>query len=112
MVNEMSKTPKTQKQTKTEKQTKTKTKNEKLNFSTEQLITAVQNVGHPASSREISDKLGIKDPDQGRAYIRTKMASLKKEGKIAYVKPAEKSRCNHLYAVANVVSEAIKAPAQ
>jgi predicted ArsR family transcriptional regulator len=101
MVNEMSKTPKTQK-------SKTKTQNPKLNFSTEQLITAVQNVGHPASSREISDKLGIKDPDQGRAYIRTKMASLKKEGKISFVKPAEKSRCNHLYAIV----EAIKAPAQ
>ena len=105
MVNHMSKTPKT-------KTSKTKTQNAKLNFSTEQLITAVQNVGHPASSREISDKLGIKDADQGRAYIRTKMATLKKESKIAYVKPAEKSRCNHLYAVANVVSEAIKAPAQ
>jgi predicted ArsR family transcriptional regulator len=106
MVNQMSKTPKTQKSTKTEKQSKTQ--NAKLNFSTEQLITAVQSVGHPASSREISDKLGIKDPDQGRAYIRTKMASLKKEGKITYVKPADKSRCNHLYAVA----EATKAPAQ
>ena len=105
MVNEMSKTPKT-------KTSKTKTQNAKLNFSTEQLITAVQSVGHPASSREISDKLGIKDPDQGRAYVRTKMASLKKEGKITFVKPAEKSRCNHLYAVDNVVSEATKAPAQ
>ncbi len=89
------------------KQTKTKTQNAKLYFTTEQLIEAVKAVGHPASSREISDKLGIKNADQGRAYIRTKMASLKKEGKITYVKPAEKSRCNHLYAIA----EAIKAPA-
>jgi hypothetical protein len=101
MVNQMSKTPKT-------KTSKIKTQNEKLNFSTEQLITAVQSIGHPASSREISDKLGVKDPDQGRAYIRTKMASLKKEGKIAYVKPTEKSHCNHLYSIV----EAIKAPAQ
>lgn len=96
------------KTSKTQKSTKTKTQNAKLNFSTEQLIAAVQSVGHPASSREISGKLGIKDPDQGRAYIRTKMASLKKDGKIAYVKPAEKSRCNFLYAVA----ETTKVPAQ
>jgi len=89
-------------------QKQTKTQNAKLDFTTEQLIEAVKAVGHPASSREISDKLGIKNADQGRAYIRTKMASLKKEGKIIYVKPVEKSRCNHLYAVA----EAIKAPAQ
>jgi hypothetical protein len=96
-------TPKTQKSN-----PKTKTQNAKLNFTSEQLIEAVKAVGHPASSREISDKLGIKNADQGRAYIRTKMATLKKEGKISYVKPVEKSRCNHLYAI----SEAIKAPAQ
>jgi hypothetical protein len=98
MVNQTSKqTSKTKTSNpKTEKQTKTKAQNTKLNFTSEQLIAAVQSVGHPASSRDISDKLGIKDPDQGRAYIRTKMATLKTEGKITYIKPAEKSRCNHL----------------
>ena len=34
---------------------------EKLEFSEAQLIAAVKAIGHAASSREISDKLGIKD---------------------------------------------------
>ena len=71
----------------------------KLDFTTEQLIEAVKAVGHAASSREISDKLGIKDPDQGRAYVRTRMAALIKEGKVKGEAPPEKSRATFLYSV-------------
>ena len=55
--------------------------NKKLDFTNEQLMDAVKAVGHAASSREISDKLGIKDHDQGRAYVRSRMAALMKERK-------------------------------
>jgi len=74
---------------------------EKLNFTEEQLITAVKSVGHKASSREISDKLGIKDPDQGRAYVRSRMAALMKNKKILGIEPEGKSRCTFLYGVAD-----------
>lgn len=72
---------------------------EKLQFTEAQLIEAVKGVGHPASSREVSDKLGIKDPDQGRAYIRSRMAALMKDKKILGVEPEDKSRCTFLYSV-------------
>jgi hypothetical protein len=72
---------------------------EKLNFTEEQLIAAVKSVDHAASSREISDKLGIKDPDQGRAYVRSRMAALMKDKKILGVEPVDKSRCTLLYSV-------------
>jgi hypothetical protein len=73
---------------------------EKLDFTTAQIIAAVESVGHAASSREISDKLGIKDPDQGRAYVRSRMAALMKDKKILGAEPADKSRCTLLYSVA------------
>jgi len=73
---------------------------EKLNYTEDQLITAVKTVGHPASSREISDKLGIKDPDQGRAFVRSRMEALVKEKKIVTSKPDGKSLCTFLYSVA------------
>jgi hypothetical protein len=72
---------------------------EKLDFTEEQLIAAVKSVGHPASSREISDKLGIKDADQGRAYIRSRMQALAKDKKIALTEPTDKTRCTFLYSV-------------
>jgi hypothetical protein len=49
---------------------------------------------------EISDKLGIKDPDQGRAYVRSRMAALMKNKKILGIEPEGKSRCAFLYSVA------------
>jgi len=74
---------------------------EKLEFTEAQLIAAVKSVGHAASSREISDKLQINDPDQGRGYIRTRMAALVKDDKIVTSKPADaKSRCSFLYSLA------------
>lgn len=72
---------------------------EKLNITEEQLIAAVQSVGHAASSREISDKLGIADPDQGRAYVRSRMAGLMKNKKVLGIEPDDKSRATFLYSV-------------
>jgi hypothetical protein len=72
---------------------------EKLNFTEAQLIEAVKSVDHAASSREISDKLGIKDPDQGRAYVRSRMAPLMENKKILGIEPEGKSRCTFLYSV-------------
>lgn len=74
---------------------------ENLAFTEAQTIAAVKAVGHAATSREISDKLGFNDPDQGRGYIRTRMAALVKDGKIVTSKPNDaKSRCTFLYSVA------------
>ena len=73
---------------------------EKLQFTEAQLIEAVKSVGHTASSREISDKLGIKDPDQGRAYVRSRMAALLKDGKIKTSEPEGKSRATFVYSIA------------
>lgn len=72
---------------------------EKLDFTEEQLIAAVKSVDHAASSREISDKLGIRDPDQGRAYVRSRMAALMKDKKALGIEPEDKSRCTFLYSV-------------
>jgi hypothetical protein len=72
---------------------------ERLDFTEEQLIAAVKSVGHAASSREISDKLGIKDADQGRAYVRSRMATLMKNKKILGIEPEDKSRCTFLYSI-------------
>jgi len=74
---------------------------ENLQFTEAQLIAAVKAIGHAATSREISDKLGIKDADQGRGYVRTRMAALVKSEEIVTSKPADaKSRCTFLYSVA------------
>jgi hypothetical protein len=74
---------------------------ENLQFTEAQLIAAVKAIAHPASSREISDKLGIKDPDQGRGYVRTRMLALVKSKEIVTSKPNDaKSRCAFLYSVA------------
>lgn len=72
----------------------------KLDFTTEQLIETIKAVGHAASSREISDKLGIADPDQGRAYVRSRMAGLMKNKKVLAIEPDDKSRATFLYSVA------------
>lgn len=93
-----------QKQTQVSKtkkeQPKTTPEGEKLNFTEEQILNAVRSISHPASSREVSDKLGIKDPDQGRAYVRSRMKTSVKAGKIKTSKPKEKSCCTFLYYVA------------
>jgi len=85
---------------KTEQPAKPTLEHEKLEFSEAQIIAAVKAVGHAASSREISDKLGIKDPEQGRGYVRSRMAALVKDKKIVTSKPEDKSRATFLYSVA------------
>jgi hypothetical protein len=78
-----------------------KAERENLQFTEAQLIAAVKAIGHEASSREISDKLGIKDADQGRGYVRTRMAALVKSKEIVTSKPNDaKSRCTFLYSIA------------
>jgi hypothetical protein len=71
-----------------------------LEFTEEQIIEATRAVGHPAVSREISDKLGIKDADQGRAYVRSRMAALVKSKKIVTSETEGKRRWTFLYSVA------------
>lgn len=88
--------PKVKQQKKSAQTTATR---EKLQFTTEQILEATRSVGHPAVSREISDKLGIKDPDQGRAYVRGRMAALVKDGKIKTSEPEARSRVTFLYSV-------------
>jgi len=83
-----------------EKPAQTTATREKLQFTTEQILEATQSIGHPAVSREISDKLGIADPDQGRAYVRSRMTALLKDGKIKTSEPEGKSRATFLYSVA------------
>ena len=58
----------------------------------------MKEIGHPATSREISDALGIADPDYGRQMIRVRMAELIKDGKVKAEKPKE-GRAKQLYAL-------------
>jgi len=67
----------------------------KPTFTDEQFIAALKEIGKPTSSREISDALGIKDADKGRALVRRVMAKLTKEGKVK-VTEAEKGRAAKL----------------
>ena len=66
-------------------------------FSDEQFIEALKTIGHPATSREVSDKLGF-DPDKGRAIVRRTMERLIAEKKVVAVKP-ESGRAKELYAL-------------
>jgi len=90
----------TQKPTPKAEQAKPASEREKLEFSEAQIIAAVKAIGHAAISREISDKLGIKDPEQGRGWVRSRMAALVKDKKIVTSKPEDKSRATFLYSVA------------
>jgi len=80
-------------ETKPEKPTKEPT------FTDEQFIAALKEIGKPATSREISDKLGISDHEIGRQLVRTRMAKLAGEGKVK-VTEAEKGRAAKLYSLA------------
>jgi hypothetical protein len=46
-------------------------------------------IGHQATSREVSDKLGIKDPDKGRGIVRKRMEKLIKARKVKSVEPGD-----------------------
>jgi len=77
---------------------KPKPAKEKL-FTDEQFLEALKQIGHPASSREISDKLGIQDPEYGRALVRREMEWLASQGKVK-ITEAEKGRAARLYSLA------------
>jgi hypothetical protein len=71
-------------------------KPEKPKIPDEQFIAALKAIGHPASSREISDALGIENADFGRALVRREMEKLIKEGKVVAVE-SEKKNIGKLY---------------
>jgi hypothetical protein len=81
------------------KEQKPKTE-KKTSFTDEQFIAALKEIGHPATSREISDKLGIKDPDVGRQLVRSRMKKLNKEGKVYISEAPEGIRADKVYSVA------------
>ena len=81
-------------------QAKPAVEHEKLEFSEAQIVATVKAIGHPATSREVSDALKIVDPEQGRAFVRQRMAVLVKDKKIVTSKPEDKSRATFLYSVA------------
>jgi predicted ArsR family transcriptional regulator len=65
----------------------------------EGFLAVLKRLGKPSSSREISDALGIKNAENGRALVRRVMAKLAEEGKVK-VTEAEKGRAAKLYGLA------------
>jgi predicted ArsR family transcriptional regulator len=65
----------------------------------EGFLAVLKRLGKPSTSREISNALGIKDADKGRALVRRVMAKLVEEGKVK-ITEAEKGRAAHLYSLA------------
>ena len=63
-------------------------------------LAALKAIDHPASSREVSDKLGISDPDKGRGLVRREMEKLIADKKVATVEPEGKTRVSKLYKLA------------
>jgi hypothetical protein len=59
---------------------------ETTKFSDEQFLAALKTIDHPATSREISDKLGIENPEVGRQMVRTRMGVLAEQGKVKITK--------------------------
>lgn len=64
----------------------------------EGFLVILKRLGKPSTSREISDALGIKDADKGRALVRRVMAKLAEEGKVK-VTEVEKGRVARLYSL-------------
>jgi len=62
-------------------------------------LLTLKRLGKPSTSREISDALGIKDADGGRALVRRVMARLSELGKVK-ITEAEKGRTARLYSLA------------
>jgi transcription initiation factor IIE alpha subunit len=60
-------------------------------------LLTLKHLGKPATSREISDALGIKDADKGRALVRRVMAKLAEQGK---VKIEKKGKREYVYSIA------------
>jgi len=72
----------------------------KLSFTDEQFLEALKQIGKPASSRKVSDKLGITDADKGRAIVRRAMEKLIEEKKVVAVEPEAQTRVGKLYKLA------------
>jgi hypothetical protein len=69
-------------------------------ISDEQFLEVLKQIDHPASSREVSDKLDL-DPDKGRAFVRNRMKKLIKDGKVKAEQPAKdtKRKVKELYSL-------------
>lgn len=65
----------------------------------EGFLAVLKRLGKPSTSREISDALGIKNAENGRAIVRREMAKLIEAGKVK-VTEAEKGRAARLYSLA------------
>lgn len=59
----------------------------KARFSEDQFIAALKTIGHPATTGEVSDALGLQNPELGRTMVRRVMNRLIEEGKIRKVRP-------------------------
>jgi hypothetical protein len=65
----------------------------KLNqYSLESFLGFLKKQGKPSTSREISDYIGIKNPENGRALVRRAMAQLAKQGKVRITKEGNEYR--------------------
>jgi len=96
------KTSKAKRETKAKETAEPEKKPAKLGkptFTDEQFIEALKAIGHAATSREISDKLGIKDADRGRQLVRTHMAKLEEEGKVVIKEAPEGTRARKVYSL-------------
>jgi Fe2+ or Zn2+ uptake regulation protein len=70
---------------------KTKREEKPTEKDLEGFLAVLKRLDKPATSREISDYIGIKNPENGRALVRRVMAKLTEEGKVKIVE-AEKGR--------------------
>jgi len=52
----------------------------------EGFLAVLKRLGKPSTSREISDALGLEDPDKGRALVRRVMGVLAEQGKVKITK--------------------------
>ncbi len=66
----------------------------------EGFLAVLKRLGKPSSSREISDALGIKDADSGRALVRRVMAKLAEEGKVTINEAPEGVKAGKVYSLA------------
>lgn len=57
----------------------------------DRILAILRGLGKPSTSREVSNVLGIKDPERGRAPVRRAMAQLAEQGKVK-ITEAEKGR--------------------
>jgi DNA-binding transcriptional regulator LsrR (DeoR family) len=63
----------------------------------EGFLAVLKRLGKPSTSREISDALGIKDADKGRALVRRVIAKLAEEGKVKITEAPEGTRAGKVY---------------